>query len=126
MYSISLAREGYKSSRAGEFVQPGAGTRETDVTYGLLFWQKCAGFLDGFVAENEEAPLEIAEPVLIKVRYPSLKIRKKIDPLVNIKAIRKTALSISSDEEEEEALVPKKRAPPETKEKRLKTSSLVA
>lgn len=45
--------------------------------WGVLFWHKCMGVLDGFMSDKEESSLEIAELILIKAEI-LLKNSKKM------------------------------------------------
>lgn len=55
--------------------------------------------LGEFVSNKEETSLDIAVLVLIKAIDPFLNMRKKIDPLVNIEAMKQTTLTIVSGDE---------------------------
>lgn len=39
---------------------------------GIMFWTKCTGILDGFMAVKEDSSLKLAELVPIKARDPFL------------------------------------------------------
>lgn len=67
----------------------------------LYSGKNCVGFLDEFVAIKKGTSLKIAESILIKARDPFLKIRKKIDSMVNIEAMKQTTLTIIGGEYEE-------------------------
>lgn len=78
------------------------------------------------MGDRKESSLEIAKPTSIKSSDPFMRIWKKIGPMLNLEAIRQTALAITSSGEEEEALTPRKRAPSQKgKEKGIKKPSLV-
>lgn len=64
------------------------GCDEVITSGGVLFWHKCIGALDGFVADKKEFSLEYADPISFKARVPFLRIRKKIDPMMNIEAMK--------------------------------------
>lgn len=52
----------------GRLFFPRMGHEEAMSLGRALFWKKCVGVLDGFVADKKETSLQIAEPVQIKAR----------------------------------------------------------
>lgn len=82
---------------------------------GILFCLKCVGTLDKFVGDNEESSLEVAVPASIKARDPFLQIQKRMGPMVNLEAIRQSALAITNSGEEEGPTL-RKRAPSRKRE----------
>lgn len=80
------------------------------------------GVLD--VGDKEESSLEIAEPILIKVRDLFLRIRKKIGPTACHEATEQIALTIAASGEKEAPALKKRTPSQKGKEKDVNLPSL--
>lgn len=77
---------------------------------GVPFWTKYVGAMDSFVADKEEFSLEITISSSVKARDPFLWIRKRMNPMVDLEAIRQSKLAITRVGERE-APTPSRTAP---------------
>lgn len=63
--------------------------------------EEVSGALDGFVVYKGDPSLKIVEPIPIKAMGPFLRIKKKIDPLMNLGETKQTTLRSPSPQEED-------------------------
>lgn len=71
---------------------------------GALFFQKHVGALYSFVIDEEEPSMEISIPFPIKARDPSYGSWKRMDPMVDLKTTKQSALAITSNGREASSL----------------------